>query len=212
MPKVVITGFSVFSGVTANPTEAIIDSLKDWCLDGCDISKTTLVCSVEHLDQFLDNLDRNDICGSSSDDLLLVHLGVDCGATSMKLETTAYNNMTFRVPDQSGFKPELARIKDIAAFDSPLESFLDIPALCELLKTDQWNVEVSSDPGRYLCNYIYYKSLQLSSKRQEFSRTSNCQSIFIHVPGADVIPLEKQVAFVKSAVEIMIQKMAHKAR
>jgi pyrrolidone-carboxylate peptidase len=176
MPKVVITGFSVFSGVTANPTEAIIDSLKDWCLDGCDISKTTLVCSVEHLDQFLDNLDRNDICGSSSDDLLLVHL------------------------------------KDIAAFDSPLESFLDIPALCELLKTDQWNVEVSSDPGRYLCNYIYYKSLQLSSKRQEFSRTGNCQSIFIHVPGADVIPLEKQVAFVKSAVEIMIQKMAHKAR
>jgi pyroglutamyl-peptidase len=211
MPKVVLTGFGVFSGVSANPTEAIINSLKDWCLDGCDVSKITLVCSVKYLDQFLDDLDRNNISGNFSDDILLVHLGVDSGSTSMKLETTAYNNMTFRVPDQSGFTPELVRIKDIAAFDSPLESSLNIPALCEQLKNDQWNVEVSSDPGRYLCNYIYYKSLQLSTTRQESSRNGNCQSIFIHVPGLDVIPLEKQVAFVKSAIEIMVEKMAHKA-
>lgn len=208
MPKVVITGFGAFSGVPANPTEAIIDSLNDWCLDGCDISKTTLVCSVEHLDQFLDDLDRNNLRGSPSQDILLVHLGVDSGSTSMKLETTAYNNMTFRVPDQNGFTPELLRIKDIAALDSPLESCLNVPALCEQLKRNHWNVEISSDPGRYLCNYIYYKSLQLSTKRQESSRTGNCQSIFIHVPGVDVIPLEEQIAFVKSAVEIIIQKMA----
>lgn len=211
MPKVVITGFGIFSGVSKNPTEDIIHSLEDWCLDGCDISKATLVCSVEHLDEFLEDLNKNEIRKSTSVDILLVHLGVDCGSTSMKLETTAYNNMTFRVPDQSGFTPEFAKISDIAAFESPLESCVNIPSLCDELKSDQWNVEVSSDPGRYLCNYIYYKSLQLTKKKQEAFGTACCQSIFIHVPKIDVIPLDKQVAFVKKAVEIMLQMIALKA-
>ena len=43
----------------------------------------------------------------TDDSTLVVHLGVDARATSFKLEQRAYNNMTFRVPDEQVFRKHL---------------------------------------------------------------------------------------------------------
>ena len=207
MPKIVITGFGIFAGVSRNPTEDIINSLRVWSLPECDISCTVLVCSVELLNDFILGIEK-DVCGRYLlDDVLLVHLGVDSCAESFKLETNAYNNMTFRVPDQRGFSPDLACILPSKEFNSTLSSDLDMHKFCDELKSDKWGVEVSSDPGRYLCNYIYYNSLQLCCDRGSISNSGMCHSIFIHVPPVDRVPLEDQVAFVKLAVESIVKSM-----
>lgn len=207
MPRIIITGFGIFAGVSRNPTEDIINSLRVWTLPECDISYTVLVCSVELLNEFMTNTEK-EVCGRFlSDDVLLVHLGVDGCGESFKLESNAYNNMTFRVPDQRGFSPDFACILPSKEFDSSLSSSMDMSKLCEGLKSDRWGVEVSSDPGRYLCNYIYYNSLKLCCDRRSLSNSGTCHSIFIHVPPVDRVSLEDQVAFVKLAVESIVKRM-----
>jgi pyrrolidone-carboxylate peptidase len=85
MPKLILTGFSVFSGVEKNPTEDIICALKDWtstlsedelklALRGYDLSTSVLVCSVDSVQDFL--LEQIVVMeGCSGDDVILVHLG-----------------------------------------------------------------------------------------------------------------------------------------
>ena len=59
----------------------------------------------------------------------------------------------------------------------PLEHYyrtmMPITKICEELEKD-FRVEISNDPGRFLCNYIYYLSLQYGYK-------NNIPSIFVHV-------------------------------
>lgn len=43
-------------------------------------------------------------------------------------------------------------------------------------------IEVSSDAGRFLCNYIFFSSLQRKRK-----------SIFVHVPPFEAIPFDVQL-------------------
>ena len=208
MTRIVITGFGVFAGVTKNPSEDIVDHLKAWHLEDCDISTTVLVCSVENLNQFFRELDENLLSWSPTENVLLIHLGVDSGASTIKLETTAYNNMSFRVPDQTGYKPDLLTIIPTVGFDSPLVSCLDISALCEEMVSEKCCAIISTDPGRYLCNFIYYRSLCFCENNNKLSSRRSCQSMFIHVPAIDVITLEDQVSFVKRAVETLVHSIS----
>ena len=54
------------------------------------------------------------------------------------------------------------------------------------------SLSVSDDPGRFLCNYVYYRSLERAGS-----------SVFIHVPPLQVVGLDEQVRFVKSFLEIV---------
>ena len=208
MTIIVITGFGVFAGVSKNPTEDIVNHLKDWHLDDCDINTTVLVCAVETLNQFFRELDEKLLSWSPTENVLLIHLGVDSGGCTIKLETTAYNNMSFRVPDQTGYKPDLLSIIPTVGFDLPLVSCLDVSSLCEELVSDKCCAVISTDPGRYLCNYIYYRSLCFCENENKLSSRRSCQSIFIHVPAIDVVSLEDQVSFVKRAVETLVRSIS----
>jgi pyroglutamyl-peptidase len=61
-------------------------------------------------------------------------------------------------------------------------------------------VGVSTDPGRFVCNYLYYCSLQQQQQqqqRQQQQAVSNGTSLFVHVPSFDVISEEEQRQFVQ---------------
>ncbi|MEW5319847.1 MAG: hypothetical protein WDW38_010971 [Sanguina aurantia] len=96
---------------------------------------------------------------------ILLHLGVDAKATGFKLENTAYNNMTFRIPDECGYTPDSAPINPASCLDAPLCTPIDLPQLHTRLMAAGFSDKqctISHDPGRFLCNYIYYRSLELT--------------------------------------------------
>lgn len=213
MQRVIVTGFGVFAGVTKNPTEDIISSLDRWDTEGFSLTTKVLICSVDSVQNFMSDLSETLPTIADCDDVILVHLGVDTGSKSIKLETMGFNNMTFRVPDEGGYQPNSVSILGDETFDAPIESGLNICKLCEQLSSREWNVESSADPGRFLCNYIYYRSLCLSMARREKAGKSDergtCHSLFIHVPTVAVVSLQDQIMFVKRAVEAILLNCSH---
>ena len=58
----------------------------------------------------------------------------------------------------------------------------------------------SDDPGRYLCNYIYFKSSHELSLKNE-----NVCSLFVHFPDLKTSPHEKNVAFVDQLLHLLLK-------
>lgn len=217
--KIVLTGFGSFSGVSLNPTQEIIKILRqeNWqpIHDNMAVEMTTDVLEVSTV-AVCDFLDKTTSKVSSemndSSDVILVciHLGVDGGATTFKLESTCYNNMTFRVPDEQGFQPVDECIDLSRTFDMTSTSQLPLAQVNSTLQGEGYPVVISTDPGRYLCNYVFFKSLQYTSDlnhTQAKVGSSKHQSLFIHVPPVAVIPLESQCLFIKRAVQSIINSI-----
>jgi pyroglutamyl-peptidase len=102
--------------------------------------------------------------------------------------------MTFRVPDVQGYQPMEAPISPSYAYDSPLTTCLPLSTILEeAIHKEQ--VTISTDPGRYLCNYVYYKALL-----HQQSKGLPLHSLFIHVPSFDVISKDLQVGTIKQLI------------
>lgn len=100
--------------------------------------------------------------------------------------------MDFRCADECGFQPESTPIVPERPLEETLTSALPLQDLCAQLAATGFNCNVSDDPGRFLCNYVYYRSLEKIPT-----------SVFIHVPPVEVIELDSQVQFVLSFLEIV---------
>lgn len=56
-----------------------------------------------------------------------------------------------------------------------------------MLETRGFPVEQSFDAGRFVCNYTYYQSMRLASQASR-----PVQALFVHVPRAEAMPLQRQ--------------------
>ena len=103
-----------------------------------------------------------------SNPTFFVHVGVSHLATAVTLETLAHN----KIYDKPDIENKCPHRQCCVTEDCPDELFtmLDLEKIVKDLKGDQ--VTISTDPGRYLCDFVYYKSLHCSKGR----------SLFIHVP------------------------------
>jgi pyroglutamyl-peptidase len=209
MAKVVVTGFGVFAGVEDNPSKRIVEELQATqfqCADDRKITYRILDVSVEFCCKLHD-----DLIASAGEKQIFIHIGVDSRATFIKLEQCAYNNMNFRVPDVCGYQPENCTICAESDLDCPLYSALPLDQLCAGLNqtfptstaaTEEPlsnRVQLSQDPGRYLCNYTYYQAL-LHQQRLGLP----LHSVFVHVPPFEAIPQEEQVAIVKALIDSVV--------
>lgn len=152
--NLLVTGFGPFPAVAKNPTQAIIEDLfnsAEWTTPGAKMrwlrvaveSRSSYMrarCCTNHLTAHVDVLQPSVLSVSACSvtkwmqqvysqhahvPLVTVHLGVDAKATCFKLERTAYNNATFRVPDIDGYQPQHVRICTSMALDEPLST--DLP-------------------------------------------------------------------------------------
>lgn len=204
MNKVVyVTGFGEFHGVKENPSMKIVEELrsKQFCVDGHSVVFEVLEVSVEYCRDFISKLDFDNNC------YIFVHIGVDSNGTAIKLEQCAYNNMNFRVPDERGYQPQLTQINTDSDVDTPLHSELSLPAICgnvngtiaQCSRPGDIDITLSTDPGRFLCNYIYYNSLLL---QQSHNRPLN--AVFVHVPTLATLPFENQVSAIENIVKEIV--------
>lgn len=103
-----------------------------------------------------------------------LHFGVSARATGFVIETHAYN-ATKGVPDEGG---QLAAGGILIAGDRARRSAtLPVRGVVKALHAAGYPAELSSDPGRYLCNAVLFHSLRYATRAAPKMRSG-----FIHIP------------------------------
>ena len=169
--RILLTGFKPFLDNASNPTETL------------SLSNGGIVLEVTY--QAVDELLTQDL---SAYDLLLC-LGLHAKADKPRIERFAYNEKTNKKPDMQGLVPIDLTIDPKSP--ARLETELDVNGLVNHLQAKGFDCLLSEDPGRYLCNYIYFNALKKKDGRV----------LFIHFPAETKDwTLEKMDALLKEAI------------
>lgn len=199
-----VTGFKKFQGVAENPTETIVTNLKDFVekrglplgvtLGTCTILETAGDGALPLLYQTLESgISRTD--GTSNEQVVWLHLGVNSGAQKFAIERKAVNEATFRCPDELGWQPQrIPIVSEDGGISRARETSCCVEGIRKFLKEKGFDVALSDDAGRFVCNYVYYHSLR-------FAELKGHKSLFVHVPLFTKINQETQIRFVASLLE-----------
>lgn len=197
----VVTGFGPFRNAKDNPTTVISRKLKDYVknsdLDLQITSTLVIETSAEAAQHETDRLKEQFVAKEGN--TVLLHLGVNFRGTHFQLEQCAYNEAHFRIPDEKGYQPRNKKVID--GCDLTLTTRLDVERLQKDIGLE--SVVVSTDPGRFVCNYTYYCSL---SKLQEGE--GSVYSLFLHVPPFSTIPEEEQLRVVTLVMKAIREQVA----
>ncbi|KAI4328280.1 hypothetical protein L6164_020647 [Bauhinia variegata] len=206
-PKAVtihVTGFKKFQGVAENPTETIVNNLKDYVekrglpsgvtLGICTVLETAGVGALPQLYQTMESgVSKTDT--ASNKQVLWLHLGVNSGAFKFAIEKQAVNEATFRCPDELGWQPQQVPIApEDGGISRTKETSVPVEAILKFLQKGGYDVMISDDAGRFVCNYVYYQSLR-------FAEQKGNKSLFVHVPLFSRIDEETQMRFAASLLE-----------
>jgi pyroglutamyl-peptidase len=116
----------------------------------------------------------------------LLMLGEAGGSREIRLETTAWNELDFRIPDAAGRQPHGLAIRPDAP--SSLRSTLPFEQLLTPLLAAAHPVVLSADPGRYLCNQVLFEALHLLRDIDPA-----CLAGFIHLPLESDYPTSRAI-------------------
>ncbi|KAJ7973232.1 Pyrrolidone-carboxylate peptidase [Quillaja saponaria] len=203
-----ITGFKKFHGVSENPTETIVNNLKEYLkkkgfpkgliLGSCSILETAGQGALAPLYRILQSaISKKDSESSNSNRIIWIHFGVNSGATRFAIEQQAVNEATFRCPDEMGWKPQKVPIITADGGISRVrETSLPVQEITKTLAKKGYDVITSDDAGRFVCNYVYYHSLR-------FAEQNGIKALFVHVPLFLTIDEETQMQFAASLLEIL---------
>jgi pyroglutamyl-peptidase len=183
-------------------------------IDECVLLETSANNVNETLSKFYTKLvNTTTTTTTTKTNIIFLHLGVDENSTTFKLEKCAYNEATFRIPDEKGYQPTKEKIFHDLELNDCITTKLDIEFLYRHMKKlyPSMATKISIDPGRYVCNYVYCNSLQRFGSINDDDGNNNnnnnsdvcCYSLFLHVPPFTVISEEKQLEYVVSLLEAL---------
>lgn len=209
--RITLTGFGVFPGVTENPTELIIQTLQEkgsgvaseYHILKVSVEDVLEYCSYQQQQEQQEQQQEQE--QSSQEPHLIIHLGVNSSIDCMNFEQYAYNNMTFRVQDQTGYQPENQCILSNYSLDESLQTDFNLDLILQQIRhssSSSYRCNISTNPGRYLCNYIYFQSL---NRAQQCGRSKYI--VFLHVPPLDVMNLEEQVKFIELSIPLLVEQV-----
>jgi pyroglutamyl-peptidase len=210
-----LTGFGPFHGVQDNPTSTLMHTLPSYLEEetlpdhitvrSFTIFETSAQGSVETLEQ----LHASEHKHNSSDAQLAdrhvvhywVHFGVNGAARQIVLESQAFNEATFRCPDERGQVFMNQPIIDAPEAKTCLQSQVDTKTVVSDLRSAGHAVGTSNDAGRFVCNWIYYQSLYRTLKLG-----STHQSLFVHVPPFKQVDDRAQLRFARALLLSLADK------
>ncbi len=169
--RTLITGFGPFPGAPINPTERCVRALQ---AQTTDPSLRTLVLPVTYAEAFA--LLEAELRAFRPDRLFM--LGLHQKARCVRLERQARNQISTTQVDANGHRSTQQQIK--VEGKPSYSATLDVEQLERLIQSCGLDVEQSVDAGSYLCNYTYYRALELVHREGW-----NTEVVFIHVPPTD---------------------------
>lgn len=126
----------------------------------------------------------------------LVMLGEAAASETIRLETTAWNELDFRIPDIGGRRPPRRRIgRDTPDF---YPSTLPLDPIHGALQEAGHRISLSDDPGRYLCNQLFY-----IARHHIETHSLPCPAGFIHLPLDSDYPTARAVDALALVVEML---------
>ena len=105
---------------------------------------------------------------------VFLHFGVSAAARTLLLEQVGYNVADFRIPDERGHVATNEVIHEGEAAD--LTTTVRLDELLAVLQSVDPRVALSTDPGRYVCNYVYYRSLVWATRQASKKNHSNVRT------------------------------------
>ena len=134
----------------------------------------------------------------------IIHLGLAENRDIISLEATAFNELNFRIADNEGRQVTSDSITDSGHNLSHSTAPVNL-LMAEL--GDEGLICKSEDPGRFICNETYFKTLQSVEQNDLRDRMNRAIPVlFIHLPPADKIPLETQISLVKRVIGVTVQR------
>ncbi|KAI3452714.1 hypothetical protein Pfo_009378 [Paulownia fortunei] len=202
--RINVTGFKKFLGVDENPTETIVNSLREYVesrglpagvnLGICTVLETAGDGAISELYKVLESGISTRI-HSNNEKVVWLHLGVNSGALKFAIERQAVNEATFCCPDELGWQPQqLPIILGDGGISRARKTSCSVEAILELLKTKGYDVTISNDAGRFVCNFVYYHSLL-------FAEQKGHESLFVHLPPFSRVDKETQLQFIVALLE-----------
>ncbi|CEM13534.1 unnamed protein product [Vitrella brassicaformis CCMP3155] len=208
---VYVTGFGPFNNVPQNPTETLIRELPrhlvkqplpgvDLC--GCEVIEVSAEASnvaVQRIHQTVRERVRQ-CCGAGGiTHAVIVHLGVYASDNTYRLESLAYNEAAFSVPDERKWQPRCATVCE--AGEKRLACRLPVHQMNEDLRRQGFKCQVSVDAGRFVCNFLYYRSLFEAA-----THDTDIPVLFVHVPQFFMFDLQEQLSFLSSLFVVIRQR------
>lgn len=173
--KILVTAFGPFAGRPENASSLALRELRKFHPEiRTRILPVDSVIAPARLKQAL-RLIRPEV---------LLMLGEAAGISQIRLETTAWNELDFKIPDIAGRQPQGKAISP--ASPAMRRSTLPFKKIHERLEANGHEISLSHNPGRYLCNQVFYTALDWLE-----TRAIPCRTGFIHLPLAQDYPTER---------------------
>ncbi|KAE9360364.1 hypothetical protein PF008_g1835 [Phytophthora fragariae] len=192
---VYVTGFGKFGDILENPTTFLAKKMAEHPkVTESHVLEVAAESCVEVLGELYARAEeRGRPC-------IFLHFGVSAISRTLLLEQVGYNVADFRIPDERGYVAK----NEVIHEGEPDEITTNVP-LEELLPTLQSvhpRIALSTDPGRYICNYVYYRSL-VWVKRQAAKGHPEHLALFVHVAEFRNVVFEDQVALASKIIELV---------
>ena len=185
--KVLLTGFEPFHDQQVNESSQVVKEILKSGIEGVQISHRILTVDLAG------STVPSKILGFEKFDAVVL-LGLSRKSNIIQLERYARNKISMKFPDNSGRKLD----NEIIQHNSPntIETTVSIHTFDEEFDSDD-DVEWSIDAGSFVCNETYFRTL---------ASNSGTPILFIHLPKADRVNLERQIEVVSTAIRLMINR------
>ena len=170
-PELLLTGFEPFGGDSFNPAGARARALHGRLLGG-----TVGVVGLELPVSGPTAWRKLSASVRRSRPSWIVALGVS-GRAEISIETTAWNEEDYGIPDNAGRQPRGQRI--LARGPAHLASGLAGRLGEAGGGAAGLAIRRSADPGRFVCNHLYYRLLHLT---RQAGHSAHQRAIFLHLP------------------------------
>lgn len=171
--KILITGFEPFNGMPSNPSQVMVNSLKDISFESnfpIEIFTEILPVNFQRSGEMIVDLIYKfnpDIC---------IATGVDLSKQHIELEKRAHKNSKFL---KSKFLKTIDNKIVKRNLPENYNTSINLEMVSDTIQPEEKNVKtiVSDNTGMFVCNHIYY----LMNVLNEYSQV-NFQCCFIHIP------------------------------
>ncbi|KAJ8947890.1 hypothetical protein NQ318_010036 [Aromia moschata] len=163
MDNILVTGFGPFQGHTINASWEAVKMLPD-NVNGCRIIKEEVPVMYDYVERNIPKL------WETLKPVLAIHVGVSSSTSKLTIEKCAHRT-GYRRCDFSG-KPRRTG-KAVCVGEECIYTGIEVDEICSILnRSERMKACPSTNAGRYLCEFIFYTSLNIDSGR----------TLFVHVP------------------------------